>query len=426
MNEPMSDHKNNSIDFARFIALRYVSVGRRSQLVSFMSLVSIFGLVLGITILITVLSVMNGFDREVRQNILGIVPHLTINTQERLGEQQWQDIESIISANEQVVATAPLIEVAGLIATKNYSKGVLVNGIDAQREQEISIISDFMVQGSLDALTQQRWGIVLGDTLAQRLGANLGDSVDLFSLQVSINPLTPLPNFRSFKLVGIYSVGTQELDSELVIVNLAAAKALYKIRPVFTSMRVRLDDALEADGFARQLSLQLPAEVTITSWTRVFGNIYENIKFSRTIVGLMLWLLIAVATFNLVVSLIMIVRDKTADIAILRTLGASAKTINRIFMWQGCMIGLIGTTLGVVFGVLASWQVSNFAKLIEHVFSIQILSAEVYPVDFLPSQLRLSDIVMVAAGVMLLSVLATIYPARRAAAVQPAQALRGD
>ena len=413
-----------SMAFARFIALRYISVGKRSQLVSFMSAISIFGLALGITILVTVLSVMNGFDREVRENILGIMPHLTVTTEELLSARTWDDLEQQLLNVPGVAATAPLIERTGVLANQRFNKGVLINGVDASREQDISAIRSFMLAGSLEALQQKRWGIVLGKTLADQLGVGVGDPVDLFSLNVSVNPLTPLPSFRSFEVVGIYRVGTQELDNELVLVNIEAARALLRLRTPFTTIRVRLHDVMDADRIRTQLMASLPAEMTVTSWTRVFGSIYENILFSRTIVGFLLWLLIAVAAFNLVVSLIMVVRDKTGDIAIMRTLGASPATINRIFLLQGFMVGLIGTTIGLVLGILASLGVGDLARWIESAFNIQILSAEVYPIDFLPSQIRVMDLVWVTLGVLLLTVLATLYPASRAAAVQPAAALR--
>ena len=205
-----------------------------------------------------------------------------------------------------------------------------------------------------------------------------------------------------------------------------SARALFKLRTPYNGLRLRTDDVLLADQVRAELAGGLPDVVTTESWTLRFGSIYENIKFSRTIIGFMLWLLVGVAAFNLVVSLIMIVRDKTGDIAILRTLGASPVTINRIFMWQGCFISLLGIVIGVALGILGSLQITNLAEFIERRFSIQLLSAEVYPIDFLPSQLRLADIGFVIVGVLLLSLLATIYPARRAAAVQPAEALRAE
>ena len=417
---------SNPSSFARYIALRYVSVGKRSQLVSFMSAISIFGLALGIAILITVLSVMNGFDREMRENILGIVPHITINSDENLSIDAWLEIQNLVNDNPQIVSAAPVINTLGVVVSDAGNKGVLVNGIDAGSETSVSAIDRFMQAGSLEILQNKKWGLVLGQGLANRLGLALGDQIDLFSPVINLNPITPLATFRSFEVVGIFRVGTQELDSELVIINIDAARALFRLRTPFNGLRLRTVDVLEADAVRASLLNVLPAGSEVRSWTSQFGSIYENIKFSRNIISFMLWLLVGVAAFNLVVSLIMIVRDKTADIAILRTLGASSRIINRVFMWQGGFIALLGIVIGVAFGIFGSLQITAFAAFIERQFSVQLLSAEVYPIDFLPSQLSYVDIIIVIFGVMVLSLLATIYPARRAAAIQPAAALRTE
>lgn len=424
----MSESSASGQDFSisRFIALRYVSVGKRSQLVSFMSAIAIFGLALGVAILITVLSVMNGFDREMRDNILGIVPHVTIYSDENLSANNWDEVADTVNAHPFVSAAAPVIQSVGVVATDSGNKGVLVNGIDAEVEDDISVIGRFMQAGNLDQLAETRWGMVIGHSLAEQLGVGVGDDVLLYSPNVSINPLTPLATFRRFEVTGVFRVGTQQLDSELVMVNIAAARALFRLRTPFNGLRVKANDPLQADGLAMQLDRELPPGVTLDSWTRQLGAIYNNIQFSRGIISFMLWLLIAVAAFNLVVSLIMIVRDKRADIAILRTLGASPRFINRIFLWQGSLIGLFGIAIGVVLGIIGSLQVSNLAAWIESRFGVQLLNPDVYPIDFLPSEIALSDIVTVVIGVLLLSIVATLYPARRAAAIQPAQALRAD
>lgn len=412
--------------FSRFIAMRYVSAGKQSHLVSFMSALSIFGLALGIAILIIVLSVMNGFDREMRENILGIVPHITLFSEENLTAQTWQEIEGQAMQTGAVQAIAPVIEATGVIATAQSNKAVLVNGIDAANESRVSAIHRFMRTGTLNDLEQTRWGVVMGEPLAERLGVGLGDNVDLFSPNIALNPITPLATFRQFKVVGLFRVGTEELDNELVMINIAAARALFRLRTPFTGLRLRTTDVLQADRLRAELAVILPAGVRSESWTARFGAIYNNIRFSRNIISFMLWLLVGVAAFNLVVSLIMIVRDKRGDIAILRTLGASPLLIKRIFMWQGCFIGLIGIAIGVVFGIIGSLQISNLAAWVEDSFGLQLLNAEVYPIDFLPSQLSAVDVITVALGVLLLALCATIYPANRAAAVQPAAALRAD
>ena len=268
--------------------------------------------------------------------------------------------------------------------------------------------------------------MVLGATLAQRLGVGLGDSIDLFSPSVSINPLTPLATFRSFEVVGIYRVGSEELDGRLAIIPLQSARALFRLRSPYNTLRVSVDDVLQADSVMNNLADAMPPGFLLQSWSAQFGSIYENIRFSRGIIGFMLWLLVGVAAFNLVVNLIMIVRDKTGDIAILRTLGAEPRTIYRIFIWQGVLIGALGLLIGIFLGVLGALNISSFASGLESAFDIQFFNAEVYPIDFLPSQLAMSDVLTVSIGVIILSLLATLYPSRRAAAVNPAAALRAD
>ena len=311
-----------------------------------------------------------------------------------------------------------------MLAVPGYAKGVIVNGVDPEQEGQISIIDRFMTSGSLAGLSEGRFRILLGATLAENLGVGLGDKVALYSLNVSMNPLVALPTQRQFTVAGIYKVGTLELDSAMAMISLQDAQALYRYRDTYTGIRFKVEDLLAIRGEAELVTSTLPSGFVVETWTRLFGNIYENIQFSRSIVGFLLWLLVGVAAFNLVVSLIMIVRDKRGDIAILRTIGASPKTIGRIFMTQGCIVGLIGTVIGVALGVFFSLTVGDFAAFVERALDIQLLSAEVYPVDFLPSQIRISDIVGVSVGVFLLSVLATLYPAYRAANVQPAEALR--
>ena len=411
---------------SRFVAFRYVSAGKSSHLVSFMSAISIFGLALGLAILVIVLSVMNGFDKEMRQSVLGIVPHITLSSEENLNEAQWQEVRATVEQNPAVVSISPVIQAIGVAAAQGSHKGVVINGIDAALEAESSAINRFMRAGDLKALIDNRWGVVLGQTLANRLGVDLGDNVDLFSTSISVNPITPLATFKGFDVVGIYRVGAQELDANLVMINLSAARALFRLRTPYNAVHIRTVDVLQAEIVRAQLMADLPGALRSESWVASLGAIYENIQFSRGIISFMLWLLIGVAAFNLVVSLIMIVRDKRGDIAILRTLGASPKTINNIFMWQGCFIGLAGIAFGVVLGVLGSLYISQLAAFVESTFSIQILNAEVYPIDFLPSQLSLLDVAYVASGVLVLSLLATIYPASKAAAIQPAGALRHE
>jgi len=409
---------------AAFIALRYVSVGRRSQLVSFMSLLTVAGLSLSIALLITVLSVMNGFDRELRENILGVLPHITVATTEQGWPEQWRQVEQGLDAFPEITRRTPLVETIGVVSTALTSRGVMVNGMDVQDRSGLDALAGFMRQGSLDTLLEERFTIVIGETLANDLGVGIGDSLRLFSLGVSVNPVSVLPNQRQFRVAGIFRVGTLELDSALAVIRLDDARALFRVRGSHTALRLQTSNVLAADTVAREVSRTLPGGFYLQTWTRQFGAIYENIQLSRSIVGLLLWLLVAVAAFNLVVSLVMIVRDKRGDIAILRTLGASPGTIGRIFLIQGCLIGLVGTVIGLSVGILLSLVIGDLMAWIEGVTGAQMLSAEVYPVDFLPSQVLMSDVLMVSGGVIVLCLLASVYPAWRASRVHPAAALR--
>ena len=417
---------DRAVALPRFIALRYVSAGRGSGLVSFMSAVSISGLALGIALLLTVLSIMNGFDREMRRNVLGIVPHISLRAAAGLSEETWRELELELAASADIESVSPIIETQAVVATAAGNSGVVANGVDAALEAEYSAINRFMVQGGLDELGDTHWGIVLGESLARELEVDRGGRVRLYSPALSVNPLTPVVYFREFEVSGIFRVGSRDLDSRLVLLNRDAARALFRLRGPQNALWLRTGDVLEAQSLLREIAPRLPPEVTADAWTTQFGAVYENIRFSRDLISFLLWLLIAVAAFNLVVSLIMIVRDKRADIAVLRALGAEPGVINRIFMWQGALIGVTGIGLGLAAGILGSLYISDLARFIEASFGVELLNADVYPMDYLPSSLQFSDIVTVSAGVLLLSLLATIYPARRAAAVRPAVALRAE
>ena len=411
---------------ARYLAVRYVSAGRRSHLVSFMSVVAVFGLTLSVAILVLVLSVMNGFDREMRQTILGIVPHITLYTDENLLQSDWNAVIDRLASRPDLVSISPVVQATGVVSGSGGNRGVLINGIDRDADRTYSALDDFFISGNLQDLYANRWGVVIGESLAKSIGVETGDQLTLYSSAVSINPLVPLANFRTFDVVGTFRVGTSELDEAYVMINQQAAGALFRLRSAQNALHLRLDDALAADQIAGELDSWVPRGFFIESWTLKLGAIYDNIRFSRNIVAFMLWLLVSVAAFNLVVSLMMIVRDKRGDIAILRTLGASPKTVTKIFLWQGCLIGLIGTVCGLFFGLLGATYVTEFARWLESFFSLQLLSAEVYPIDYLPSEIQALDLAAVVTGVFFLTLCATIIPARRAARIQPAEALRQE
>ena len=412
------------ISVSRLIAFRYISIKSHSHLVSFMSSISIFGLSLGVGILITALSIMNGFDKEMRENILGVIPHITVSAEKDLNSQEWQNIKDLILDLVDVEAISPAINVGGVAKSSYGSNGVLVNGIDPDQEEDVSVIGKFFIEGELASLRNNRWGVTLGKSLADELAVEIGEKIDIFSPSIVVNPLSPRVVFRQFEVVGIFKVGNQEIDSNLVIANIDSIRALFRVRQDYNELRIKTHDVLNVYETEQMISDLSPETIFVTSWKSQFGAIYENIKFSRSIISLMLWLLIMVAAFNLIVSLVMIVKGKSSDIAILRALGASPSTVRHIFLWQGGLIGSIGIIFGVILGIIGSLQISNFAAYLENMFSINLLNAEVYPIDFLPSQLSIFDVGGVATGVFILSILATLYPSSKAASTLPAQSLR--
>lgn len=411
---------------ALFIGSRYASLGAHNQLVGFISLLSIIGLALGVAVLITVLAVMNGFDREMQQRILALVPHITVTTarNEALrSEADWQPVLAAITRLPGIRASAPWLQVQGMLLANGNSKGILLNGIDPVQEEAVSIISRFMQGGSLDQLQGGAYRIAIGAGLAERLGVAVGDRVMLVSTVVPITPLGEFPRQKSFTVAAIFAVGSQ-LDSNLALAHIEDVQRLYRLDNHIHGYRLQTTDLFDVGSIGEQLLLTLPRGLSFTNWTRDYGNIYENIRLSKTLVGLLLSLLVAVAAFNVIVSLIMVVREKQGDIAILRTMGTPLGTIRSIFLVQGFIIGLIGTLLGLGLGLLMALVAGDAVAWLEGALGMDFLSAEVYPVDYLPTEIRLYDVALVCVLALSLSLLATLYPAARAARIRPAEILR--
>lgn len=411
---------------ALYIGSRYASLRSRNLLVGFISLLSVLGLALGVAVLITVLSVMNGFDRELQQRILALVPHITVTSarnESLLSESEWEPMVATMRAMEGVRAIAPWMQLQGMLLANGTSKGILLNGVDPVQEEQVSIISRFMTSGRLDALLPGEFGIIIGSGLAELLGVEPGDRVTLVSTVVPITPMGEFMRQRGFTVQGIFAVGSS-LDNNLALVHLADAQLLYRLNNRIQGYRIQTNDLFETYAITEALRLSLPDAFSFTDWTYNYGNIYENIRVSKTLVGLLLTLLVGVAAFNVIVSLIMVVRDKQGDIAILRTMGTPLGTIRRIFLVQGFIIGLIGTVLGVVLGIGFALIVGDLVAGLETLFGIQFLSSDIYPVNYLPTQIQAVDIALVAALALMLSLLATLYPAARAAGVRPAEVLR--
>lgn len=409
-----------------FIGLRYTRARRRSLFVSFISLTSIIGLALGVLVMIVVLSVMNGFDREMRDRVLGMVPHATLDSTTPI--QDWRTIGEGLLRHPQVAAIAPFTQMQGLLTHNGQVQKVLVNAIDPAEEGKVSIIGDYFLkdQGTLDSLEAGGFGILIGDLAASKLGLKLGDKVTFVAPEVAVTPAGMFPRMKRFTVVGIFHVGAGEIDGHVVMTHVEDAGRLLRLKAgEVQGIRLKLHDLFQAPQVAWELAgLLREQDFYARDWTRTHGNLYQAIRMEKTMIGLLLLLIVAVAAFNIISTLVMVVTDKKADIAILRTLGATPRQIMLTFMVQGSVIGVVGTLAGGVLGVLAALNVSDAIKGLERLLGIQFLNSEVYFIDYLPSQVQVQDVALVCGAALVLSFLATLYPAWRAARTQPAEALR--
>ncbi|MDQ0127135.1 lipoprotein-releasing system permease protein [Pseudomonas lini] len=407
-----------------FIGTRYTRAKRRNHFVSFISLTSIIGLALGVVVMIVVLSVMNGFDHEMRTRVLGMVPHATIESGEPIND--WPSLAAQVKQNPQVTAVAPFTQMQGLLTNKGKVSKVLLNGIDPALERQVSIIDKFMLQGQLDALAPGNFGIVIGDKAAAKLGTAIGDKLTFVAPEVTVTPAGMFPRMKRFTVVGIFHVGAGEIDGYLGVTNLQDLARLHRWKPEqVQGIRLKFDDLFQAPRTAWNIAQQLGEDhYYARDWTRTHGNLYQAIRMEKAMIGLLLLLIVAVAAFNIISTLVMVVNDKKGDIAILRTLGATPGSIMAIFMVQGTVIGVVGTLIGAVVGIFAALNVSAAIAALEGLIGHKFLNADVYFIDYLPSQVQSDDVLLVSAAALILSFLATLYPAWRAARTQPAEALR--
>lgn len=377
------------------------------------------GLTLGVAVLITVLSVMNGFDRELKNRVLGMVPQATISSTQIL--TNWPELAKKVEGHKHVVGVAPFTQLQGMLTAQGQVAGIMVSGIDPQYEKKVSIIQNHMVAGSIDNLKKGEFGIVLGKQMTDALGLGLNDNVTLVLPEATPSPAGVVPRFKRFKIVGIFSIGA-EVDSMMGYIALNDASTLLRLPDGAQGIRLKLDDIFAAPQVADDIVRTLPPNFYASNWTYTHGNLFSAIQMEKAMVSLLLFLIVLVAAFNIVSSLVMVVTDKKSDIAILRTLGASPATITKIFMVQGTVIGVIGTVAGAVLGVIFASSVSNIIDWVNTALGLHLFDA--YFINYLPSYLRWQDVVLIVSVSLLLSFLATIYPALRAAKIQPAEALR--
>ena len=381
------------------------------------------GIALGVTALITVLSVMNGFEKELRDRILGMASHATVTTYTgRLPD--WQGMQQPLADNERIVAMAPYVRGESMLSLGKQVSGALLRGVLPAMEGDVSDVVSHINGGDLDLLEEGKYSIVLGSELAIALGAGIGDSITVVSPQVTIGPTGILPRLRRFTVVGIFEVGMYEYDRGVALVHIKDAARLFRLDDNVTGLRLKLDDIFAAPQIARALSAELPLDYRVEDWTRQHANFFRAVKTEKRVMFIILTLIIAVAAFNIVSTLVMVVTDKRADIAILRTLGASPGSIMTIFIIQGIVIGAMGTALGVAGGLALALNIETIVPAIEGLFNVEFLAADVYYISDVPSELHWDDVWIMASVSLGLSLLATLYPAWRAARTQPAEALR--
>ncbi|MDR3478774.1 MAG: lipoprotein-releasing ABC transporter permease subunit [Gammaproteobacteria bacterium] len=407
-----------------FIGLRYTRAKRRNHFISFISLMSMFGIALGVIVLITVLSVMNGFDRQIKNRVFSMVPAITVGSVAN-AITNWQELESIVKSVPSVTAVAPYVSGQVLLTSSGLVQPAMVNGIDPEKEGRMSELASKMVQGTLNNLTPGSFGIVLGEDLANRLEAMVGDKVTIVTPQMSMSVAGVIPRMKRFTVTGIFRAGSGfGFDTMLAFINLSDAQKLYEMGTTVTGLHVNIKNVYAAKQVSFDLAASLTPTARITNWTEQFGAFFQAISLEKTMMFFILLLIIAVAVFNLVCTLVMVVNEKEADIAILRTIGATPGTIMTIFIVQGATVGIIGTLLGILGGIALALNVTDIVNWIEHIFHVQFLSSSVYFVDYLPSELQADDVFRISIAALGLSLLATIYPAWRASKTEPVEALR--
>ncbi|MBI5612258.1 MAG: lipoprotein-releasing ABC transporter permease subunit [Gammaproteobacteria bacterium] len=412
-----------TLPFEIFVGLRYTRAKRRNHFISFISLISMLGIALGVAALIVVLSVMNGFGNELRDRILGVVSHVTV-TGERGALDDWSGLAGRIGGGPLVTAAAPYVQGHGMLSHGKVTSGVLVRGIDPAREPGVSDVGRKLTTGSLEDLRPGEFGIILGRELAWKLGVEPGSTITLITPQGQVTPAGLLPRLKRFTVVGLFEVGMYEYDSGLALLHIDDAALLYQMPGQVSGLRLKLADIYAAPAFGLALVDRLGPEYRVRDWTREHANFFRALKIEKRVMLIILLLIVAVAAFNMVSSLVMLVTDKQADIAILRTLGLSPRGVMGIFMVQGSIIGVIGTLSGVAGGILLALNVEASVHFLESLLNFTFLAKDVYYITDLPSDIRVDDVATITVAALLMGLVATLYPAWRAARIQPAEALR--
>ena len=405
-----------------FVGLRYTRAKRRNHFISFISLISMLGIALGVMALIVVLSVMNGFEKELRGRILGMVSHVTVSSY-RDSLQEWRDLRAQTLQHPDVIGGAPYTEAEAMISNLSSVSGALIRGIDPELEIEVSEIHQQMKFGELSDLVAGEYGIILGSGLANTLDVVPGDRVTMVTPQATASPVGFLPRLRRFKVVGVFEIGVYEYDRSSALIHYQDASKLFRLDGGVNGLRLKLNDLDVAPYVRQELKEEIGLQYWISDWTLRHSNYFKAVRTEKTVMFIILSLIVAVAAFNIVSTLVMVVTDKQADIAILRTLGMSPLSVMWVFMVQGTLIGLIGTLLGLVGGVTVASYIDVIIPALEHFFQTQFLPRGVYPITELPSEMKQSDVIKITLLSFGVSVVATLYPALRASKTRPAEAL---
>ena len=422
--------KNNMIKnfpknkfYELWIASRYTRL-KNKNFISFISLTSIIGITLGVMALIVVLSVMNGFRSELQSKILSVASDIEVV---KIGQnlKDWNQLRLDLEKLKNISAIAPFTNSQAMLSLGKYNRGVIVRGIDPSQESKVSDLNLKIKEGEFNLIPNQ-YEIIIGSDIARYFGLSVGDKVSLISSQANYSPVGMLPRLKQFKIKGIFEVGMYEYDAGLVLVHLSDAQTLFQMNKLISGLRVKLQDLNQTRKTVRLMSEKLKNlnNFAITDWTRQHANLFAAIQMEKKVMFIILALIIAVAAFNIVSTLVMAVTEKKSDIAILRTLGATQKSILLVFVWQGVLIGFVGTILGIILGTLISLNIDVIVPTIEGLFGVQFLSKEIYYISELPSELLLSDVIVIGLMSFFLSIVATIYPSIRASRIEPATALK--
>ncbi len=415
--------------FELFVGMRYTRAKRKNHFISFISLTSMIGIALGVAALIVVLSVMNGFQKELRTRILGVASHLEI-TGNNNQLANWQNVAASTLKRQHVLASAPYITAQGMLSFGQGVQGAIIRGVLPASEDKVADLGRHMKAGSLSDLRAGEFGIILGADLAYAIGAQIGDKVVVLAPQGQFTPTGVVPRIKQFTLVGLFQIGMYEYDAGLALINIEDAAKLYRMGDKVSGVRLKLDDLFDAPTVSKsieQILNQSPnsnGAYFVTDWTQQHANFFRAVQMEKRVMFIILTLIVAVAAFNIVSTLVMAVTDKRADIAIMRTFGASPGSIMVIFIIQGALIGLIGTVLGALFGIVIALNIGTIIPFIEGLFHVQFLAKDVYYISDLPSDLVWSDVITIVIMSFILSLLATLYPSWRASKINPAEALR--